>query len=91
VVHGLEIYLIDVAPPERLAGRNGLHDRMVGRLEMFCSVLILRAIATADMAAGEAHPQVYPCIANLDAILANHDVLRMDILDLIFVGTNFFG
>jgi len=64
---------------------------MARRLEMFCRVLVLRVVAAADMAAGKAHPQVHPSVAGLDTILANRDVFWMNLLYLIFVGTNFFG
>jgi hypothetical protein len=59
---------------------------MAGCVEMFCGVFVFRAVTTADMAAREAHPQVYPRVADLHALLANRDVFRMDIFYLADVG-----
>ena len=43
---------------------------MIGLLEMLGGVLVLGGIATAYMAALKAYAQVYPSIANAQAILA---------------------
>src|SRR6266571_1969528 len=66
----LDVDLIDVAPAPALPGLGRLHDRVAGRLEMLGRVPALRGIAAADVPAGEAHAQLYPGIARLDAALA---------------------
>ena len=43
---------------------------MVLGVKMFCGVLVFRTIAAADVAAGEAEPQVDPVVADFEAILA---------------------
>ena len=58
---------------------------MAGRFEVLRRVLVLRAVAAADVAARQALAQVHPRVADLHAIFANRDVLRMDILDLVNV------
>ena len=62
---------------------------MAGRFEVFGRVLVLRAVAAANMAADEAHPQVHPGVPDLDTLLANRNVFRVHIADLVFVRTGF--
>ena len=43
---------------------------MVGGVEVPGGVLVLRRVAAANMAAGEAKAQVYPAVADLQTLLA---------------------
>jgi hypothetical protein len=49
---------------------------MLAAMKMLGRVLIFRRIATTHMAAFQAQPQMDPCIADLDAILANINIGR---------------
>jgi hypothetical protein len=62
---------------------------MAGRLKMFGRMLVLRAVAAADVAADKAHPQVDPCVPYFYAILADRYVLRVNVANLVFVRTGF--
>jgi hypothetical protein len=78
--------LIHIAPYPALAGLNRPHQRMTRRVKMLGRVLVLRGIAAAHASTLQAHPQVHPRIAHLDAFLAN--VLgRLRKFDLIQVST----
>jgi len=77
-------HLVDVAPLPVLARLQGLHDWMLAFLEVLGRVLVLRAVAAADVAAGEAHAQLDPAIALLQAFRAAL-ALRLDRPDLSFV------
>jgi hypothetical protein len=46
--------LVEITPPPVLARLEGLHDRMISCLEMLRCMLVLRGVAAADMAAGQA-------------------------------------
>ena len=50
-------------------------------MKMFGSVLVLRGITTADVAAAHAQPEMHPFIAGLQTLLASMRV-RNDFLDL---------
>jgi hypothetical protein len=65
----LEHDLVDVAPAPIFARLEGLDNRVVGRVEMLCSVFVFRRIAAADVPADEALAQVHPGVANPQAIL----------------------
>ena len=43
---------------------------MAGRMEMPGSMFVLRGVAAANMPADKALAQVYPCVANFQAVLA---------------------
>jgi len=58
---------------------------------MLRRMLVLRAVAATDMAADQAHPQINPCIAGFYTLLADRYILRMDVADLVFMGTNFIS
>lgn len=66
----LECDLIDVAPAPVFTRLERLDYRVVGCMEMLGSVLVLRVVATTDMATDEAFTQVYPRVSNLQAVLA---------------------
>ncbi len=54
VLRRLEHDLIDVAPAPVFARLEGLDDRVIGRMEVFGRVLVLRGVATANMPTDEA-------------------------------------
>jgi hypothetical protein len=70
--------LIHVTPTPPFGRIIALDDRVAGGMEMRGGVAIRRVIATADMAAGSANPQVEPGRAALQTFLApsraRHDV-----------------
>lgn len=76
---------VRVAPEPTLFGLVGADDRVLCRLVMSGGVAVLGVVATADMAARRAHPQMLPPIAHLQALHASV-ARRSDILDLIEVG-----
>lgn len=59
---------------------------MSGGVVVFAGVLVLRAVAAADMPANHTHPQVNPAIPGFQAFLAALRA-RLNLTDLIFVGT----
>jgi hypothetical protein len=61
---------IHIAPPPILARLKRAHDRMLGVMEMFGGVLILRRVAAAHVATAETLPQMYPGIAHLQTFFA---------------------
>ena len=60
---------------------------MVGRVEMFGGVLILRIVTATDMSTGEAEAQVYPGISNFQTVLTSIGA-RCDVLYLIKMRTS---
>src|SRR5690242_6518480 len=78
--------LVSVTPSPVLIWLEGLHDRVVGRVEMLGGMLILRLIAAADMPAFKADSQVYPGVADFQAILTPISA-RCDLTYLIKVTT----
>jgi hypothetical protein len=62
---------------------------MSGIFKMLRRVFVLGAIAATNMAARQTHTETDPGIACLDAIFADGDVGRMNVTDLILVGTGF--
>jgi hypothetical protein len=76
------IDLVHVTPHPTFAGLDGAHQRVGCAMKMFGGVLVLGGIAAADIAAFQAESQMYPGVAELDALLANVD-LGMSDLDLI--------
>jgi len=59
---------------------------MTGGMEMFGRVFVLRLVATADVAANHAKPQVYPSVPDLQTILTPLRTWR-DSADLIEMPT----
>jgi hypothetical protein len=66
----LEHDLVDVAPAPVFTRLEGLDNGMAGRMEMAGSVFVFRGVATANVPADKALAQVYPGIANFQAVLA---------------------
>ena len=50
----LEHDLVDVTPAPVFTGLEGLDDRVIGRVEMLCGVLVLRGVAAADVSTDQA-------------------------------------
>src|SRR3974390_2157512 len=61
---------VHIAPGPSVSGLDRAHDRMMGLMEMLCSVLSRRRIATADMTAGHALAQMHPPGSLFQAFLA---------------------
>jgi hypothetical protein len=82
----IQFKLIDEAPSPILATLNGTHDGMLGFVEMFGSVFVLRGIAATDFPALHAKAQMDPAVASFHALLAAL-CMRLDVLDLIEMRT----
>lgn len=63
--------LIDIAPDPGFSGFNGTHERMLGVMEVLGGVLVLRRVATTHTSTLKTHSQMNPCVARLDALLAD--------------------
>jgi hypothetical protein len=61
---------------------------MLGSMKMFGSVFVFGGIAAADVAAGEAHPQMDPGVSRLQTFLATV-CARCHVLDFLDVRTGF--
>jgi hypothetical protein len=79
--------LIDEAPQPVLTRFERLHDRVRGGVEVLGRVLVLRGIATTDVAANAAEPQMDPGIANLQALFAPLRRPWRNVANLVEVGT----
>jgi hypothetical protein len=66
----VQLDLIDVAPPPRLAGLERLHDRVLRAMKVFCRMLVFRRIAATHMPALQAQSQMYPRVTHLQAFFA---------------------
>jgi hypothetical protein len=80
----LQLDIVDIAPPPRLARLQRSHDRMVGGVEVFGRMFVFGRITAADMSAFQAQTQMDPAVAHLKAFLAAASV-RLHVLDLIEV------
>ena len=69
-VKSTEEHFVYVAPSPVLARLEGLHDGVLGLMEVLGGVLVLGGIAAAHVAADEAFAQVHPGVAHLQAFLA---------------------
>ncbi len=58
-------------------------NRMIGRMEMFSRVFILRLVAAADVSARFAQPQVQPVIARFQTFLAAFGRVRRGVFYLV--------
>ena len=58
-----------------------LDDGMLRRMKMLRGVLVLRGVAAADMATGQAQSQMDPIVAHLKALFATLG-MRLHILNL---------
>jgi hypothetical protein len=82
--------LVDVAPPPRLPRFEGLHQRVRGLIEVRGGMPTGRAVATADVAADHAHPEMNPPTSQLETVLAAIG-RRADLSDLIEVVAELLG
>src|SRR5258706_15123227 len=62
--------LVDITPAPVLAALERGDDRMLRRMVVLGRMLVLRVVATADVAAGPAQAKVHPGIADCEALLA---------------------
>jgi hypothetical protein len=63
-------YLVDIAPSPSFRRIVAFDDRVSGRMEMFGGVAIRRIVATADVTACPAQPQVHPLRACFQTLFA---------------------
>ena len=61
---------VHVAPPPILSRLEGTHDGMLGIVKVLRSMPVLGRIATPDVTALQAKPQVHPLVSHLEAFLA---------------------
>jgi len=80
----VELELIHVAPAPIFARLDGSHDGVLGSVEMFGGVFVLRGVAAAYVTARQAQPQVHPAVSHFQAFLAAFGV-RLNIVDLVHV------
>src|SRR5436305_15290005 len=78
----LDHHLVDVAPAPVLARLERAHEGVVGGVEVAGGVVVLRRVAVADVAAGEAEAQVHPGVPHLQASLTGAR-LRRGVLELV--------
>src|ERR687898_644437 len=79
--------LVDEAPQPVLTRLERLHDRVRGSVEVLRRVLVLRGIATPDVTANAAEPQMHPGVADLQALLATFGRPWRNVANLVEVGT----
>jgi hypothetical protein len=77
-------HLIDVAPNPFFPRFDGTHQRMLTLVEMLGCVLVLGGVATPNLSALQAHPQMNPCISRFNALFT-HVLIRAGNPDLIEV------
>src|ERR1700730_12706606 len=65
---------------------EGLDNRVVGRVEMFGGVLVLRIVTAPDMSTGETEAQMHPAITYFQTVLASIGA-RRDLAYLVKVAT----
>src|SRR5438552_18200058 len=70
ILQGIEFYFVDVAPAPVLTRLGGLHDGVAARVEVFRRVLVLGGVATADVAARQAEPEMHPPVPGRQALRA---------------------
>jgi len=66
----LEVHIVDIAPTPVFAPLSGLDDRVLGRMKMCAGVAIFRRVAAPYMPALQAHTDMKPGIAGLEAFFA---------------------
>jgi len=66
----IEHHLVDVAPSPALGRIVAFDDRVAGGVKMLGRVPVRRLVATADMSARAADPEMEPSVAGLEAFLA---------------------
>src|SRR5687768_11047990 len=79
--------LVDKAPQPVLSSLERLHNRVRGGVEVLRRVLVLRGIATPDVAANPTEAQMDPGVADLQALLATIGGARRNVANLVEMGT----
>ncbi len=79
----VELHLVDEAPTPILAGFETAHHSMGRMLVVLRRMLVRRIVATADVPAEEAKPQMHPVGPIFQAFLAPVRSTRLHIMDLI--------
>src|SRR5215813_9326702 len=74
---GLHEEIVGVAPHPVLAALVGGYQRMV------CGVVVLRAVAAAHMAAGNAQPKMYPLVPHCQALFTPFGSIGLGCLQLV--------
>jgi hypothetical protein len=64
-------HFVHITPAPVFARLDGADDRMAGGMIVLCCVPVLGGVATSDMAASQAQPEMDPAIAGLHAIFAD--------------------
>jgi hypothetical protein len=82
----VEFDFVDEAPAPFFAGLDGAHDGMLGVMKVLGGVLADRRVAAAYMSADEAEAEVYPPLADLEALFTAVGVW-FDVADFIEVST----
>jgi hypothetical protein len=78
--------LVNITPDPGLSRLDRAHERVLGLVEMLGGVFILRRIAARDVAAEQAHAQMNPRVARLNAVFTNV-FFGFAKFDLVEVGT----
>src|SRR5579884_3632371 len=79
-----KLHLVDITPAPVLARLERFHDGVVGTVEMFGRVAVLRGIAATHVPADHAQAQVNPAIAGLQTVFAAPAV-RLHVANLVRV------
>src|SRR5579863_2262299 len=79
---------VDVAPAPAFAGLDRLNDRVLAAMKVLGRVLVLRGIATAHVAADQAHPQMNPRVSGLQTFFATVGA-GLYVFDFLHVRTGF--
>jgi hypothetical protein len=83
----LELDLVNETPAPVLAGFEAAHHGMVRMMEVFRCMLLGRIVATANVSAKEAKPQMHPASAIFQAFLASGGSTGLHVMDLIKMRT----
>src|SRR5208282_4277245 len=84
----IQLDFIDIAPAPAFAGFDGLHDRVLRGVEVLRRMLVLRGVAAAHIAAGQAESQMNPSVAQFEAFGAS-GALRLHVSNLAHMGAFF--
>src|SRR5271169_3898554 len=88
VIAEVEHHLVDIAPAPAVRRVVGFDDRMACRVKVLGGVAVRRVVATPDMAAGPAQPQMKPLRADLQTFLAAERA-RRHIANVVAMGAVF--
>jgi hypothetical protein len=83
----VEIHLVDIAPAPMFSRFDGLHDRVPHLVEVGCGMAVPGGIATANLAAFQAHAQVHPAISEVETLVATPGVRRHLLYMIFYVRT----